>query len=322
MHNANPPRLQTELPRFFGVAALCALTFWFGLAYFEDVSVFRLGSGAALAAALIGGRRYVLAAGLGAWTAYIVITGSFWGSLVTATSCALAAWFSAWLIQRDGQFQLHLASVRDISRLFFLGGFVGASLSALVGTGALLVRGAISSDIFWSSTLYWWMGDALGVILLTPVILTWTSAIVRPRTRPSTKKVIEATLMLACTGFVGGILFLNWAHGWVPLVLQPVFKEVTSGYWMLFFIAWTAARLGTRGTSLALLIVAALGIQGVLQGGDIFGNAGEVQAFRYWTFTVIVSLSGMVLAVYIADSTRNRLALARSEAAVTSAPGT
>ena len=96
-----------ELLRMAGVAAVYVLTATVGNHYFSmngRASVFFLASGVALAALLIGGRRFFWAILLGALIKSLLAGVVWWAAAGSALGSALAALVGAWLIRRNGTF--------------------------------------------------------------------------------------------------------------------------------------------------------------------------------------------------------------------------
>lgn len=46
-------------------------------------------------------------------------------------------------------------------------------ISAVIDATSLLLSGVISSATYLNKILDWWMGDTLGVIVITPFVLSW-----------------------------------------------------------------------------------------------------------------------------------------------------
>ena len=297
----------TEIVKQLTVAAIYALISWLvhiNFAPTGEAVIFFIPSGIALAALLIGGPRYFWAVFAGALLANLIVVNAFWAGVVAALGAALAALGSALLIKRWGSFDARLNNVRDLIQLG-LGGFAGSTVSAVVGVASLQLTRVASSDAFWLNAITWWQGDVLGVVLLTPLILVWWPNASNPVKHPSIKELGEAALIFGLTVLAGGIVFLDWWHQWESARLHFWFASIGNGYWMFLYIAWSAVRLGARATSLALLLVALLGITGVYQGVGFFG-IGQVayQLSNYWFFTLILSFVGMALAVLI-DAGKN-----------------
>ena len=116
----------TNMLKQLGVAALYASLLYVGDLYFESetiVGYFEPASGLALAALLIGGKRYVWGVLLGAILINAISTNSFWAAAILTSCDVLQAFCGAWLLTRGGRrFDLHLQSLRAYLRLILLGG--------------------------------------------------------------------------------------------------------------------------------------------------------------------------------------------------------
>ena len=138
---------------------------------------------------LIGGWRYLGSVFVGALLANLMLGGVFWASAVMAFGSTLGAAAGAWVIRRGGRFDSALGSMQDLVQLFIGGGLVGAALSALVGTSTLALQGLVSKEHYLTRLMDGWMGDALGVVLLTPLILAWWPSTAAPRPPPSARQL-------------------------------------------------------------------------------------------------------------------------------------
>jgi len=278
-------------------------------------SIFFLASGIALAALVIGGRRYFWAVLLGAFVASMYLGDAFWVGGAKATGSALSALLGAWLVERDGRFDAKLSSFRDVTQIFLLGGLVGTSVSAIIGTTALLYSGVVIADKYIASLLAWWMGDTLGVLLMTPLILVWWPSALNPLPSFSVKKFAEAALIFVSTFIVGSIVTLGWRPEMFSNEAHWFLDKVSQGYWLFLLTTWAAVRLGMRGTTIILLLAATIDVIGFYQGTGYFGlTIGHMVS--YWYFTVSLSLVGMILATYIAANESLTKSLFMSEAAI------
>jgi PAS domain S-box-containing protein len=303
--------------RLLGVAVGYWLLSWLVFRYFSptgQASIFFLASGWALAAVLLGGRRYVAAVFAGALLANLGDGQPLWSEIVRAGGAALAAGWGAWLIQRK-KFDNNLAQLHDFLRLVLLGGALACLASALVGSSCLLLDGRIGSAQWMDSALNWWRGDTLGVLLLSPLILLWSPKLARPQVRPSPAYLAESALVFTLTGLVASIVFLEWGQHWLHTQAQLFPASIAKAYWMFFYITWIAARLGLRATSLGILLVAAISVVGTNQGLGFFSKDGSSGLISYWFFTFCLSWVGMALATYIAANKRLAQALEKIQTA-------
>lgn len=156
-----------------GVAALYVLLGSIILKYFTNrgiVSAIWPSSGLALAVLLIGGKRYLLGVILGRLVINLLSSSSpFW--LVGATLASISeVLLGVWLLTRNDKLSLSFTTLSDYLRLILLGGGVASIIGAIIGVLTLILSGFITTDYI-NNLVHWWMGDVLGVVLVTPWIL-------------------------------------------------------------------------------------------------------------------------------------------------------
>jgi len=88
---------------------------------------------------------------------------------------SLQSVFGAFLVQRFVGSPSPLQENRDILLFFVLGGLVGSLVSATCGVSTLVVAGLIPSGNGGFSWLTWWIGDAIGVMVFAPVVMSFVS---------------------------------------------------------------------------------------------------------------------------------------------------
>ena len=289
-----PQRSLTDLLKLLGVAALYALLLYVSEGHLESgaiVGYFEPASGLALAALLIGGRRYAWSVPLGAFLINAISDNSLWEVAIVASGDTLQALCGAWLLTREGKFDLRLQSLRDYLRLILLGGGASIAIGTLVVNTALLVSGLLTPGNYFHSLIQWWMSDMLGVILITPLILVWWGT--RNDWREA-GKMIEAVLLLGLTILAGQAVFLG---GW-----HDVIGQVAKGYWMFLIATWAAVRLGVRETVVVLVMTAVYALLGAIQGTGFFADdIAQTHLVNYWLFMVTLSIVGMALATHCTE---------------------
>ena len=260
-------------------------------------------SGLGLAAVLLGGKRYALCVYFGALLINVIAKNPFWLIVTIPIGNTLAALFGAWVLTRNNKQFVNLNSVGNYLRLAILAGAIGSGIAALPGTTILLVSGAISADTYLLNLTHWWMGDALGIIMITPLILVWRNV---PTTQFTPKKLLEGVLIFGLTFLVGQIVFLGWLHEAVGLFAK--------GFLMFLFITLTAVRLGMHGTMAVLAMIAVQGLIGATTGSGYFANdIADTQLTNYWLYMVTLSLVSMALASYISELKQREAALLERE---------
>lgn len=277
------------------VAGLYLLTARLALVYFAPdghASVFFIASGVAFAAILLGGRRYVWAILIGALLLNLIQGRSLLAAAAISIGSTTGAWLGAWLLKRIQHFDRTLQTLRDYLLLITLGGVIACTLPAVIGTLTLLGTDAITQEAFFNSLLHWWMGDTLGVILIAPLILVWSSSQCK---QSNLKQYGEAALILGMNFLAGQLVFLDWFH--------DSLGAYAKSYWIFLCISWAAVRLGNRATTLILLVTSAQAMYGLTQHrlGFFDPDLGDKHDINYWFFMVAVSVVGMALACYFAE---------------------
>lgn len=87
-----------------------------------------------------------------------------------ACGSTLASVVGAWLIRRYVGFPNNLTDERKIFSFFALGGPVATSLSASIGVLVLFLNGVIAPKHLLFNWWTWWIGDAIGVLIATPLM--------------------------------------------------------------------------------------------------------------------------------------------------------
>ncbi len=292
-----------RLSKMAGVAMLYALSGVLSLYFLAPdggASILFAPSGIALAALLIGGRGYAGAVFTGALLLNLLQAKTLPAALIISAGSCASACLGAWLLSRCRHFDHSLRKLRDYLQLIALGGWLSSSIAATVGTATLLAIGQIDHASVPEAFIHWWMGDSLGVILISPLLLVWW---VRDDSHRHGKDIAEAVLIVALNWLAGQMVFLDWFH--------DVMGNYAKSHWIFLLISWAAVRCGTRATTLILLIIATQAMLGTLkhQQGFFDHDLGANQDINQWIFLMVVSVVGMALASFFAERQRMMAAI-------------
>ncbi len=140
-------------------------------------------SGLALAGVLIGGTWVWPGIWLGSFMANIGTTFDATNAATLLTSAAIPtsigvgavvqALVGASLVRRCVGFPNALTRVREIGAFLVLGGPVSCLIGPTVGVTALAISGQIPWTMYFIHWGTWWVGDTLGVLIITPLALSW-----------------------------------------------------------------------------------------------------------------------------------------------------
>ena len=252
-------------------------------------------SGIALGTLLLLGTRYWPAIALGAFV--VNLTGGI-GPLVAASISVgntLEAVTGAWLLTRLAGFRPSLQRLRDALALTAIGALGSSIIGATIGTTVLALSGyadGISRVTMW---LGWASGDAIGIVVVTPLILAWASG---GRPQPSKREALEATVLAA-------ILLLS-----TVALFQIPFSYV---YAIFPVTIWAALRFGARGATTASAVVSVLAIWYTVRGFGPFATSSAVSnLFELQTFIALLAVTGLIIAAVIGERRATELELQRS----------
>ncbi|MGW1001865.1 MASE1 domain-containing protein [Streptomyces sp. NPDC002520] len=238
-------------------------------------------TGIALASLLLCGRRVWPAIALGAFLVNVMLGPSVPAVLMITVGNTLAPICSYALLRHVG-FHNRLDRLRDALSLIFLGAFTGTLVSATTGTAALVLAGALRRGDFWPTWSVWWTGDAMGVLVVTPVLL-----------------------MLRSVGRPQDLSPYRWAEGLLLVAATVGIGFVETGRTPLLFIGfplliWAAFRFQPAGAALCALAVSTYAIiaagqrTGPFAGHNLLTNMITLQAFNGAAALTALMLSAVV----------------------------
>jgi len=92
--------------------------------------------------------------------------------LATGTGGTLFAYIGSCLIKKHTSYPSDLVFDKDICLFLLLGGPVSCLIPATIGISAMTIVGIISPSEILLNWLSWWVGDTIGVLIFTPIVLT------------------------------------------------------------------------------------------------------------------------------------------------------
>ncbi len=285
---------RSYLLRLAGLAIAYAALAKLSLSFFstnEIVSIVWPSSGVALAALLIGGKKYWPGVFIGAFAGNLMqgTTGEI--SIFIAAGNTLGALVGVWLLAHTHHFNLELTRPRHILWLSVMGA-LSTCVSALCGVTTLLVAEILTRETIAQNLLIWWQGDTLGIILVTPLILVWRHL---PHGWLNRERVLETVACFGLAFLAGQIIFLGW--------FSDLFGTIARGFWIFLFVTWGAARFGRHGALLIITMTAIQMLLGmVLQVGGSTSNQVPVGLLNFWFYILALSVIGIVLSTILKNS--------------------
>ncbi|XHS80264.1 CHASE domain-containing protein [Burkholderiaceae bacterium UC74_6] len=132
-----------------------------------------------------------------------------WTPLAIACFGSLQAWVGAVLVQRFCARPLLLNSLRELLNFVLWGALISTLISSGLSTAALYFSGELLPGAVWDNLLSWWVGDACGVLVATPMALTIFG---RPRKTWAPRRVTVGLPLLLCCALMGAatVAVMQW----------------------------------------------------------------------------------------------------------------
>jgi diguanylate cyclase (GGDEF)-like protein len=249
------------------------------------VSTVWVPTGLSLAILFLGGRNLWPALVLGEFAANVLHGSGAGISLAFGVGDALEALVGVEVLRRL-HFDARMERVRDVFTLLLPGAFVATLVGATIGTGTLLVGAGAPWSSAWLTWHTWWLGDATGVIIATPLIFTFLRGGL---------KLPHGRHELELVAFVVALVPLAWVAGGhapeVALVSLPV-------------LFWGAMRFGQRGAAVANTIVAGAGVALVDHGSTLTGIPLINRLLLAQDFLLVAAVTTLVLAAVLSERDR------------------
>ncbi|MES2855976.1 MAG: MASE1 domain-containing protein, partial [Bdellovibrionota bacterium] len=207
-------------------------------------------AGIALAAVFRFGRKAVIGIWLGAFFANFFTPSPFLASVGIASGNAIEAVVAVFLLRR-------LLSVETEWRFLLracaypLAAAVAASLSATIGPLSLLASGVVTASELPQVFATWWIGDALGILVFSPLLLIYKRKYSIGWLRHA--KTPELILFTLCAAGLIGTLFFT--------------KTITAELFLIFpLILWASTRFGTLVVRILVVVTALAAVIGTVRG--------------------------------------------------------
>lgn len=282
--------LLLALAAAYFLAARLGLSLAFGA---EQISVVWPASGLALAALVLGGRWVWPGIALGAFLVNATANEPYWVAGLIAGGNTAEALLGAWLLERVIEFRPNLGRLKDVLGLTLLAAGASTTLSATVGVTSLCL-GGVQSWAEWDRMWWtWWLGDALGDLVLAPVLFTWADWRRNGR-RLASLFTIESVALAIGIATVSGLAFFG--------TVASSELEFPLNYAIFPLVIWSALRFGPRGSATAVL--ASIAINLLAAGTEMPRLAGEPieeGLIQLQIFMAVVATTGLLLGAAAAE---------------------
>jgi signal transduction histidine kinase len=240
----------------------------------HGVGIFWPATGSLFAILLLYPARYWLAIGLSGFTAELLTHALFAPQIPVLTVASMflikfgAATLGIWLVHLGVRGPISFARLQHM--LVFAVAAVMSTLACAVVATSLRGDATLTGNAFWIAVQSWWIGDFLGALIVTPLVLTigFHGISLAPNARVGRTATLWAFAVLA---LLLGMIFMRPSAAPtspldVPYIVYPV-------------LVWIAMLGGPRRTALAAGVAVAVAALATTRGYGPFDSAYQLQTF-------------------------------------------
>ncbi len=273
-------------------------------------------AGIALAALVVMGRRVWPGVIMGAFLIDYAHNSNLLEALVSGTGGALQAIAGASLLQWLG-IRPSLPGLRDVVGLIGVGGFATTLISSTLSIGILPLTGSLAADQFLPVWSTFWLGNSIGILIVTPLLLLFTRIRERPKFSPSA--LLERGIWLVLLVVVTALIFCS--------PIPPEFIAYPIEYGPYPLLVWAALRFSPLMAVVGSGVVSFIAVWGVLNGGGPFlvqvldagKGSASMSIFPLQIFMGMTSATTLFLATAVRQQRTTQKLLRRNEASLLNA---
>lgn len=215
-------------------------------------------------------------------------------SLYFGLANALEALIAAYLLRRFISERITFTTLKEVLSLAVFAAAISPVLGATLGAAGLEFLGLSRS--YWLSWQLWWASDALGILIVTPVIFTWINLFTSPRRQIAVQEMVEAGALFTGLFLLLGFIFRSASNPDLAIPNIP--------YAIFPFLIWAAIRFRPYIATAAYLIVAVVSVQMSRLGGGPFGAPSQSlyqNILSLQLFLAVSTLSSLILTAVFAE---------------------
>ncbi len=251
-------------------------------------------TGIALAAFLILGYRMWPAILAGAFLVNLTTAGSAVTSVGIAIGNTLEGVAGCYLVSRFAGGRRAFERAQDVFKFAFFAGMVSTTLSATMGVTTLALSGFAEWTKYGTIWSTWWLGDGVGAVVITPLVLLWWE---NPRLGWTRRQTIEVALLFLGLCSTAWVVFGGRFHS--------ALKNYPFEYLCIPFLIWATFRFGRRKATTAVCALAVIATWGTLRGfGPFARESHNTSLLLLQTFMGIMAIMSVALAAEVTEHKR------------------
>lgn len=259
-------------------------------------------SGIALACLLLWRRNVWPAITLAAFAVNFTVGAPVISALGISIGNTLEPFLACLILQKVLNFRKSFDRLKDVVAFIFVAVLLAPMIGATIGIYSLHMVDMIPPHGVGMAWLSWWIGDGLGNMIISSLILVWVARLHSwDRIDISSRNMMELTALFILTTFFCFRVFLQRPGG--------LYQENLTQTFILFpFITWAALRFGQIGASTTTFGMAMVSIFCSARGYGPFGGTTHFENL-YYLASFLSTLAGT--GTMIAATTMERAQLSR-----------
>ena len=253
-------------------------------------------TGIALAAFLVLGSRVWPAILVGAFLVNVTTTGSVATSIGIAVGNTLEGRLGADLVRLFANGRGAFDRARDVFKFVVLAALFATTVSATIGVTSLTLAGHAYWLDYGPIWFTWWLGDAVGALIVGPILILWSAP---SSVRWTRARMLEGAGLLAAMVALGALVFGGTSGDPLTFLCVPP-------------LMWAAFRFGQRETATVIGVLGVLATWATVRGlgpfADAPANASLVMLQGFLGTMAVVSL---LIGAVVGERRRGEAALAR-----------
>lgn len=175
---------------------------------------------------------------------------------------------------------------QDVVKFLFLPTLLSPLVAASAGTLGMILGGVGNWGEFPVMWFMWWIGDACGILLFTPLLLGWWR---RPKLWSTERRLLEWLAVISFSMLIGWRTF----HGEAIADLR---SAGNLQFLIMPFVLWAAIRLGLRGVMLISLIACGWVLWGAANSSGPFQMENNILTGLFESsFILVITLTGLIV---------------------------
>ena len=273
----------------------------------NGVAIVWLANAPILAAFLILPYRQWLMPIIGIFVAEIMAdlsTYTLWSSMCFALVNLLEITLAAKLIRRFSGERFDFDTLKRGGYFLLFGPLIACAIAGLIGASinSQIGNADVSYTKLW---LLWWFGDALGIVLLTPMIVVVWRTLEKGLPKIAVKSIFEVTIFLLILIFLNIYVF-SPETGQIQLLISPLI--------LLSLAVYSAIRFGVLGATFSVTALATLAVFQLTKGVYPYPSTSVQQAvWLTQEYLALIAIVSVGLSILLREINQQRLALEEKE---------